>query len=316
MTQPGLREKARLTLVSDLTKLGFRVGMIANDPEHYEMFNPLFLEEARRAGVDDQNMKLIAPKSSDVGDVFAYFPRDLFIQFGETVYLNHAMRGYDLGVFQDWFWGLRWDYGAFAHGGAFVVDFASKIAFVAEESSEKFLTCSNVEEKAFITRERMSQNQGVRALKELGIRIYEMPVCWVDVLPPEVMGELGGSKRLLIPHVHTDLSVLRLNEENALFFPEPYYAENQNVLDAIVDEVRPDIFAALPEEDGLPINSLSLPDGRVYMDSAAGRSPQILRDLGIKVETTSEPFGTWAWGIMSGIHCATNVLNLPIIPTQ
>lgn len=48
------------------------------------------------------------------------------------------------------------------------------------------------------------------------------------------------------------------------------------------------------------------------MDSAAEQSVKILRQAGIKVETTSKSFGSWAWGMAAGIHCSTNEVAFPM----
>ena len=148
-------------------------------------------------------------------------------------------------------------------------------------------------------------------LEKKGYQVHKLPVGWTDLFPPFVSEELNTEKRFFMPMDHADLSVMYLPAERGLFFHEPYYQEHQNLLDRIVEQVRPDIFGVLPEEDGLPINSLPLPDGGVYMDRAAQKSARILAEAGIRVNTTSKPFGSWAWGTQGGIHCSTNLINLP-----
>jgi hypothetical protein len=148
-------------------------------------------------------------------------------------------------------------------------------------------------------------------LQKLGRKTFRVPHGWIDVFPPDLLRQLGTRQRFLIPMDHADTQVLHLSKENALFFDEAYYREHYLLLDRIVREVRPDIFGLLPYEDGLPINSLPLPDGGVYMDQAARESTDILRQAGIRVEVSSRPFGPWAWGSQAGIHCATNTVYLP-----
>lgn len=148
-------------------------------------------------------------------------------------------------------------------------------------------------------------------LERMGIKVYRIPTGWMEAVPPNILQELGTDKKIFLPADHADMHVMYLPTERGLFFSESYYREHQDLLDRIVAEIRPEIFGTLPDEDGLPINSLPLPNGGVYIDKAARQAIKIIRQAGIRVETTSQPFGTWAWGTWGGIHCSTNLINLP-----
>jgi len=126
--------------------------------------------------------------------------------------------------------------------------------------------------------------------------------------------QLNTDIKFLQPADHVDMNILHLPHENGLFFGERYFRDNRTFLDHLVKQVKPKLVNILPDENGLPINSLPLPDGGVYMDKAASESKWILDNLGIRVETTSKPLGAWAWGGCGGIHCSTNTLWLPELP--
>lgn len=84
------RDRARLTLIGDLTRLGHRVAVLAPDPETYEYADPAQLEMTRRAGAAKEDIILFSKQEHDEPGGSLPFPRDLFVQLGNTVYVSPA----------------------------------------------------------------------------------------------------------------------------------------------------------------------------------------------------------------------------------
>jgi len=304
------RDEARLTLVSDLTNLGFRVAALIPDPKVYQYADPTQIEKMRTAGVAEEDMIFISHTDQENPVGSFDFPRDLFVQIDNTVYLSpDKENSYNWDNFFKWAKGLKRNYSRIAVGGEVIMgnDFAlvsdpakQNLEFLGEEATE-FMEFA----------EMMTLGEAEETLRAMGKQVFRIPTGWTELYPPHIIEEIGGSKPILMPADHADLQVLHLPEENGLFFSERYYRDNRDLLDSIVEQIRPNLSGTLPDEDGLPINSLPLPGGGVYMDAAATESARILRDAGIRVETTSVPYGSWAWGTNAGIHCSTNLINLP-----
>lgn len=304
-----LRTQSRLTLISDLSGLGYRVALLALSPKDWLCLDPDFEESARSAGAKKEDFVYItsdeklAPRIS--------YPRDFFVQIKDTIYLNPEFGHWEWEGLFDYAKGLRRDYSRIGFGGEVVI--GDGFAFLSKQYIPP-----EIEKESFQIQARMhllemtTVGETKSTLKRMGLNVYEIPTGWVDAFPPEIVNQLGTSKRFLLPFDHADMQVLHLPVENAVFLSERYYRENRAVLDPMFDQVKPVTFGTLPDEDGLPINSFPLPDGGVYVDSAARQSVKILREAGIEVHTSSQPIGTWGWGMHGGIHCATNVINLPV----
>jgi hypothetical protein len=314
------RDEARLTLISDLTRLGNRVALITLDSEEFEILNPEFVDKAKDAGVNEKDIIETHPPEG-VGMYFPpSFPRDHFSQVGNQLYFNPDSY-FDGRIFS---WARRFvgmsramnllDYSPIGHGGEVVV--GNGTAFLGSKRVPYMHELSEQRQVFLRAREKQATKTAERDLQEMGFDTFVIPQGWVDLLPPYVLSELNTDKRFFILMDHADMNVMLHPQQNGLFFRESYYQEHRTLLDPIVEKIKPSIFRVLPEEDGLPVNSLVLPNGVVYMDAAAEQSVGILRGAGVKVETTSKPIGTWNWGNMGGIHCATNIINLPVTPTR
>ncbi|MDD5382997.1 MAG: hypothetical protein PHH60_05015 [Candidatus Margulisbacteria bacterium] len=304
------RDQARLTLIGDLKRLGHRVAVLAPDPEVYEYSDPRQLEKVKAAGAAEKDIVLMAKNSADEPGGALPFPRDLFVQLDDTIYISPGEHNpYDWGKFLQWAQGLKRNYSRIGMGGEVVIgkDFAllseqfnpdrAFIGAMADHPVLKLMVMTTIGESEY-------------TLQRKGKRVFRIPPGWMELFPRQIVAELGTDKPILIPADHADLQVLHLPVENGLFFSERYYRENEQALAPIVDQLKPDRFGTLPDEDGMPVNSLPLPGGGVYMDAAAKGAIAILRQAGIRVETTSRPYGSWAWGTNGGIHCSTNQVNL------
>jgi hypothetical protein len=302
-----LRETARLTLIRDLSELGYDMALMMPDPEEYEPVDEDFLPKADTAGIkEDRHIFVDTP--IDLANTL--FPRDHFTQIGKTLFLNPNYYGQDVLGLKNWAKGLTIKQTTLGHGGECVIGDAA--AFLCPSYLPPDI--SNLSNKPQEVFDRMIEEDiehKMLVLHLCGIRSFAVPHTWSSAFPPEMLDLVGAQKPILIPMDHADMSLLYLSRDKALFTLESYYREHKDLLDRIVEEVSPDIFDTLPDEDGLPANSLPLPDGGVFMDKAAGGSINKLRSLGIRVETTSRPFGEWAWGSGGGIHCATNEIWLP-----
>lgn len=305
------RAQARLTLISDLSRLGYRVALLAHDPDIYEFMDPNFLTEAEKAGVQKNDIIFLnAPEEYDP-EAKMTFPRDMFVQLGNTVYINPSIGGlFNLEKIMKWAPGLKRDYSRIGFGGEVVI--GDNFAFLSEQyrpdlEDAPYSVAAEMELSRLTS---IGETEGT--LQGMGYEVHTIPSGWVELFPPSFLAEIGTDKRFFIPNDHADFNVMHLPAENALFFNAPYYREHREALDPIIERIKPDIFRTLPPEDGLPVNSLPLPDGGVFMDKAAAESAGIIREAGIRVETTSIPVGTWQWGTWSGIHCITNTINIPL----
>lgn len=307
------RDRARLTMIADLKRLGYRVAMLAMDPAEYELRNTGFNAEAVGNGLEPQDMILMKKKQDGQGEFSLSFPRDLFVQLGRTVYVNPGAECFDWGPFFNWAGeNIDRESSRIGFGGEVVI--ADRFAFLSESYAPDISSLSpNEQEKAMTylqLLEMLSIGETELTLRKLGRKVYRVPCGWADLLPPGILAGLGTKKRFLIPADHADMNLMHLPTENAVLVKEPYYRDNKTLLDRIMEEIKPDLFAILPDEDGMPVNLLPLPYGGVYLDQVSANSINILRQAGIKVETTSRPFGTWAWGGQGGIHCSTNTVWL------
>jgi len=304
------RDQARLTLASDLTKLGFRVASLMPDPKVYEYAFPDQIEKMQEAGVAKEDIIFTARSSHGEMSGSIAFPRDLFTQIGDTVYLSVGEQNpYEWEGFFNWAKGLKRNYSRIGFGGEVII--ADDFALLSEAVRPDRDFLGGIGDPMLDIMELSTIGETQHTLQRMGRTVHRLPTGWMELFPPEVLEELGAPKPILIPADHADLQVLHLPTENGLYFSERYYKDNREFLDRIVEQVRPDLFGTLPDENGLPINSLALPGGGVYMDAAAQASADILRQAGIRVETTSVPYGSWAWGTNGGIRCSTNLINLP-----
>jgi len=307
------RDEARLTLLADFRRFGYQTALLAMDPAEYDTVNPGFNDEAIARGLMPRDLLLIKREQELPGSIGLSFPRDLFTQLAETVYINP-----DAGVF-DWRplfnWaggGLRQNYSRIGCGGEVVI--GDKYAFLSEQYIPD-LSFLPPEQRLMLEMESRLFNmvtigETEATLRRFGRQVFRVPYGWTDIFPRQLLAELGTSKRFLVPNDHADMNLMHLPDENAILTAEPYYLENRELIDRLLEEVKPDLFRVLPEEDGLPVNLLPLPGGGVYLDQAAVAAARILRAAGIRVETTSRLFGTFLWGSQGGIHCATNTLWL------
>ncbi|MFA5113963.1 MAG: hypothetical protein WC529_06705 [Candidatus Margulisiibacteriota bacterium] len=304
------RDLARLVVMSDLTRLGHRVAAFAPDPEVYEYADPQQLELVKEAGVAERDIIFLAKPSHDEPTGSIAFPRDLFVQQKDTVYVAPGEHNpYGWQGFFNWAVGLKRNHSRIGMGGEVII--ADNFALLSEQVRPDLAMFGGIADPMAEFLSMTTIGESEHTLKRMGKQVYRIPTGWMELFPPAVIEEVGGDKPILIPADHADMQVLHLPAENALFFSERYYRENRSFLERLVEQVRPELSGTLPDEDGMPVNSLPLPGGGVYMDAAARRSVMILRRLGIRVETTSRPFGSWAWGTNGGIHCATNQVVLP-----
>jgi hypothetical protein len=308
--QEKLRDDARLALISDLTRLGYRVGLLAADPAELLAINTEFEKKAQAAGVAGRDIIYFSwPQDCD-GQASLAFPRDLFTQLGDAVYTRPECGPvYDWGRFFAWAKGLGQKQSRFGIGGEVII---GKDHALLSDLYQPELAGNNEKYKGLTEfYDQLTIGRGEGLLQSLGYATFRVPTGWSDLLPRSVLEELGTTKRFFIPSDHVDMSAMLLPAERGLFFHAPYYQENRERLDPIVDKIRPAHFALLPEEDGFPVNSLPLPGGGVFMDAAARQSAALLRQMGIRVETTSQPWGGLTWGTVAGIHCSTNTVYLP-----
>lgn len=113
-----LRDLARLTLMSDLTQLGHRVALLTPDPRVYELTNPHALDQAQAAGIAPEDIIPLHTEEKDDYAVKIAFPRDLFVQLGNTVYFSPEDAGpYELEKFFRWGNGLKRNYSRIGCGG-------------------------------------------------------------------------------------------------------------------------------------------------------------------------------------------------------
>ncbi len=288
--------EARETLVSDLVSLGYRVGLLMPDPKTHEFLN----EE--HASIDNLSQKH-GIKREDVFGISDYvsgrsitnYPREIFNQSLDRVLINWAYQRFDLRSLHQRILSsnLEFEFSPLGNGNRVLM--GDDFAFVCEP-------------------EPLAQDYYAAVKKDLekrGIRLFSIPHGWADMFSRATLEPFTTEKRIFAPTHHPDMSVMFLPREKALFFSKMYYWQNKERIDRVIDQISPNIFDVLPDEDGVPINSLPLPDGGVFMDRAASRSQEIIRSHGIRVETTSKPFGIAAWGGFAGIHCATNTLLMP-----
>lgn len=311
------RDEARLTLISDLTRLGYRVAMVTPDLKIYESLSPDFVDRAKNAGIGEKDIiKVEAPRGQEK-NLPPSFPRDHFSLVGNTLYFNPTSYFDRAGLFS-WLrkevgtsraFGM-YDHSPIGNGGEVVL--GNEVAFLGSKITPYMHELPEQMQAVLLEREKDTTKAAKRELQDMGFETFIIPPGWADLLPPPVLSELNTDKRFFISMDHADMHVLFHPQKNGLFFSQAYYREHKALLGQIVEKMKPDIFGVLPEDDGLPINSLVLPNGAVYMDMAAQQSIRILRQAGIEVETTSKPIGTWGWGMQGGIHCATNTISLPI----
>lgn len=309
------RDSARLMLIKDLVGLGMRVAVLTPDPVVYELANPNFVDQAKAVGVKSEDIIDLHKEAESDGPGSISYPRDLFVQLEDTVYLSPGEHNpYNWEKFFAWANGLRRNYSRIGFGGEVVI--GDRFALI----SDPYKPDMNMLGLNAIERFRMQSMDDIltmttigeaeHTLQRKGYQTFRIPTGWMDLYPPEVLAELGIRKKLQLPSDHADMQVLFLPQERGLFFDEEYYRTNRGLLDQILEQVRPNTFRTIPDEDGLPINSLPLPNGGVYVDSMAQNAIKILRQAGIEVFPSSKPFGTWAWGSNAGIHCSTNQVNL------
>jgi|GEM_PF-3349759 len=302
-----IRETARLTLIKDLSELGYDMALMMPDPEEYEPVDEDFLPKAGTAGIKE-GRHIFVDTPVDLANTV--FPRDHFTQIGKALLINPDYYGQDSIGLKNWAKELTVKNTTVGHGGECVI--GDEVAFLCPSYLPPDITdLTNEPQKTFDRMIKEDIDHKELLLSLCGIQSYVVPHSWSSAFPPEMLDLAGAQKPILIPMDHADMALLYLFRDKALFTLESYYLNNKDLLDRIVEEVRPDIFDTLPDEDGLPANSLPLPDGGVFMDKAASGSINKLRGLGIRVETTSRPFGEWAWGSGGGIHCATNEIWLP-----
>lgn len=305
-----LRDKARLHVIADLAALGFEVGFVSLDPQYYEMLNNDVVAAAQSAGVKMENLALLNRIDPSAEDFVLSFPRDLLTQLGNSFYFLPALRGFDLSVIKNWARGFNLSYDNIANGGAVVVAKHERFSFVSDPAHKASQYRVGSQSYLEVKNEETARQRVTGLMRQSDIKLYSLPVVWMDAFPPSLYRELNFKKKVLFPNVHIDLAVMYLSPEQALFVSERYYQENKDRLDQIADDIKPNIFDTLPDEDGLPINSLPLPGGGVYMDSQAQQAIAKVRGHNIEVFETSIPVGTWGWGAHGGLHCATNIINV------
>ncbi|MCX5748789.1 MAG: hypothetical protein NTZ10_00880 [Candidatus Saganbacteria bacterium] len=295
--------KAKKVLMQDLISLGYRIGLLAPDPKIYEYFGSNVINEAKDIGIREQDIVHISDQRKPMLKI--KFLRDNFVQIADTLYVTPKFRRNDLSGLLNWAKGLKIQPAELGHQG--VTTIGDKFAFICEPWMPP------EEKNAPVSRSVIGQY--VRSisskLSALGIKPFVVPSGFMDAFPPEILDKIGTKRRFLIPSDHSDFNILYLPVENAVFFMEPYYEANKRFLDQIVKQINPSKFGLLPDEDSLPANSLPLPGGGVYVDSAAKRTIEVLRNAGIRVEVSSIPFGMFGLGIHGGIHCSTNEIWLP-----
>lgn len=80
------RRDARLTMISDLARLGNRIALVTYNPELYEDVDPSFIPQAIESGVDPND--IIEVETMTNQPVQPNFMRDIFNQLGDTLYFN------------------------------------------------------------------------------------------------------------------------------------------------------------------------------------------------------------------------------------
>ena len=288
--------KARLALISDLTKLGFRVALLFPDPMIRQLLVPGLLEEAQKHGVNFQDIVFLN-KVREEGqfDNSLGYTRDLFTQIYNRVYMHEQFQACDWCGMLDLTRGLTLDWGY--HGLDGLVDLGADFAILCqyqfpEIGSTYFRALDNAQ----------GLLQGISGKRE----VFRIPHRWLGLFSPEQLDELGTEKQIFYPLDHGDMSMLHFPYERAIYVLASYYIEHQELIDRIMDKVKPNIFGILPDE--IAINSLPLPYGGAYVDGTATRSIEILRGDGIPVVESSAPLAKGVWGAGAGIHCASNTL--------
>ncbi|MFA5840355.1 MAG: hypothetical protein WC890_06855 [Candidatus Margulisiibacteriota bacterium] len=308
------RITAKQAMATDLVLLGFRVMLIMYDPKRYEHLDPHLLEKAKATGIKDEDLVLLEAEKDDEMPCSLAFPRDLFVQLDDRIYINPECGGPInwKNLFQRASW-LKRDYSRIGFGGEVII--GDTFALLAEQYVPRLTGMSFREREqlkmqlAMFRSVTIGETEGTLSRK--GYQVYTLPCGWMELFPPSILAELNTEKKFYVPSDHVDMQAAFLPEERAILLNEPYYRDNKPLMDHILDGIKPSLFKTLPPEEGLPINLLPLPGGGVFLDKASVQSAEILRQAGIKVETTTRPFGTWAWGTWGGIHCSTNMLWLP-----
>jgi len=298
-------DAGRITLLSDLSGLGFEVGLITPDPMKEEFLDLGFIYAAKNAGVPTKNIVYVNSKQ-DMNEVSVSFLRDCFTQIGKTVFINEDARSLSWNELKDRAPGLNWKYSRLGFGGEFVV--AGKFAFMSNMSKEQLNLARHSLNMNLYQAHMAVKTEAKKQLEQMGRTVFTLPPIWTDIIPPSVMKEIGTEKRIFTMMDHPDFIVLYPYLDNAIFFDRTYYKEHRDLIRRMLDIIKPKRFATLPDEDGLPLNSMRLPFGGVYMDAAAERSTKVVQSSGVKAHVSSIPFGAFRWGLHGGINCSTNII--------
>jgi hypothetical protein len=279
---------ARLNVIRILAGLGYEILAIADsgqpsgDFDTTLPFNRLAIElgEGRTSMIGN----LCFPSS-----LWA-FPRDMFFQARDTLCFRSEF------IRVTWPWHLNY------RG---IIETGWEIGGGQVLSGGDYVLVSGIQDQSHSFPEKMRAHR-IR-LRTRFSRVYELPYCWIDVIPPAMLKEQYNTcKRILVPHTHADMAVALFAKKKKLIARPQYFQENRELLSRIADEEKLDL-RILPSDSWYAINLLILPDDSVVIDKSETETIGILSEF-TRVHVTDTAYG--GVGLFGGMRCAFNMITL------